>query len=188
MESLTLPLLREEVGDCQRCKLCSTRTNVVFGEGPEDAKWLFIGEGPGEQEDILGRPFVGRSGGLLNRLLYDIGWSRDQVYISNVVMCRPPDNRDPEEDEVTACRPFLLKKIEIIKPVVITTLGRHAASLLLGKPVKMGEVRGKVVEFGDSLVVPTYHPSFVLRGNKGAQEAMLEDMILAISLMAEKGF
>ena len=188
MSLINLSKLREEVGDCQRCKLCATRTNIVFGEGPDDARWLMIGEAPGEQEDILGRPFVGRSGNLLNRLLYDIGWSRDQVYIANVVMCRPPDNRDPEEDEIDSCRPFLLKKIQTIKPIVITTLGRHATSLLLDRPVKMGEVRGKVVEFEGSLVVPTYHPSFVLRGNKGAHKAMLDDMILAISLLAERGF
>jgi DNA polymerase len=159
----------------------------VFGEGPEDAKWMFLGEGPGQNEDIQAKPFVGRSGALLNRLLYDIGWSRQQVYITNVVQCRPPENRDPEQDEVEACRPFLIKKIEAIKPIVITTLGRHAASLLLGRPVKMGEVRGKIVNFGDSLVVPTYHPSFVLRGNSAAQKVMLEDMILAISLLAERG-
>lgn len=188
MDLPKLSSLRDEIGDCRRCKLCATRTNIVFGEGPEDARWMLIGEAPGEQEDIQGKPFMGRSGSLLNRLLYDIGWKREQVYITNVLMCRPPDNRDPEEDEVSSCRPFLLKKIQTIKPIVITTLGRHAASLLLGTPVKMGEVRGRVVEFEGALVVPTYHPSFVLRGNKGAQKAILNDMILAISLLAERGF
>ncbi len=185
---MNLQNLKDELGDCQRCKLCVGRTNIVFGEGPEDAKLMLIGEAPGEQEDIQGRPFMGRSGALLNRLLYEIGWDRSMVYITNVLMCRPPENRDPQPDEVEACRPFLLKKIELIKPLVILTLGRHAASLLLDRPVKMGEVRGKVVEFGESLVIPTYHPSFILRGNIAAQRLMLDDMVLAISLLAERGY
>ncbi len=186
MSSLSLSKIVEEVGDCKRCKLCDTRTNIVFGEGPEDSPWMFIGEAPGEQEDISGRPFVGRSGALLNRLLLDLGWKREQVYIANVLMCRPPDNRDPQPDEVEQCRPFLLKKIEAIKPKVITTLGRHAAGLVLGTQVKMSESRGKIFDFSGAAVVPTYHPSYVLRGNKHAMRTMLDDMTLAISILADR--
>ncbi len=147
---------------------------------------MFIGEAPGEQEDISGKPFVGRSGGLLNRLLLDLGWHREQVYIANVLMCRPPENRDPQPDEVAQCLPFLIQKIQTIKPAVITTLGRHATGRLLGEAVKMAETRGKVFTFENTPVVPTYHPSYVLRGNKTAMRTMLEDMTLAISILAEK--
>jgi DNA polymerase len=148
---------------------------------------MFVGEAPGANEDLQGLPFVGRSGQLLTQLLLDAGWSREAVYIANVIKCRPPGNRDPQPDEVAACKPFLFHQIETIKPKVITTLGRHAANLLLNCNDSMGRMRGRVIDFLGAKVVPTYHPSYILRGNHYALLDMRGDFSQATYLLFEEG-
>lgn len=164
--------LREEIGDCQRCKLSRTRNTIVFGEGNPDCELLFIGEAPGEEEDRQGRPFVGEAGQLLTRLIEKMGFKRQDLYIANIVKCRPPQNREPEEDEIVTCITFLKKQIEIIKPSVIMTLGGVATRSLLfleeQKRKKEGitQWRGKVYYYQDIPVVPTFHPAYLLRNPK----------------------
>lgn len=162
-EGLTLAAIREELGDCRRCKLSQGRTHIVFGEGSPTARLMFVGEGPGEEEDLQGRPFVGPAGQLLNRLLDKLGLRREEVYIANVVKCRPPGNREPEADEVAACLPFLEKQIHCIQPRVIVTLGRVAAHALLKTSTPLTRLRGSWQKFRDIPVMPTFHPSFLLR-------------------------
>ncbi len=184
---MKLQTIRDEVGDCRRCRLADTRTNIVFGSGPDHSAWLFVGEAPGRDEDLQGTPFVGRSGKLLDELLRELGWRRDLVGVINTVMCRPPGNRDPEPDEKAACEPFLLKKIQAIKPVVITTLGRVATNSLRGIQMSIGEARRHPFEFHGAKVIPTFHPSYVLHGALHARTEMLHDFVHAISVLAEKG-
>ncbi|HEY1685216.1 MAG TPA: uracil-DNA glycosylase [Tepidisphaeraceae bacterium] len=148
---------------CQKCRLCSTRTNTVFGEGDVNAKIFFIGEGPGENEDLQGRPFVGRAGELLNKMITAMGLKREEVYIANVVKCRPPGNRAPAPDEVEACTPFLEKQLETIRPKVIVTLGLPAMQYMLQTKVSMGKIRGQWHEWRGIKLMPTYHPAYVLR-------------------------
>lgn len=167
--------LREFVGDCKKCKLCHCRTNLVFGEGSSEARLVFVGEGPGREEDLAGRPFVGEAGRLLNRIITAMGLKREQVYICNVVKCRPPDNRDPEEDEVEACIPFLKKQLSLIRPEVICTLGRVAGQCLLGAEFKITRERGKWYSFMDTPLMPTYHPAYLLR-NSSAKRQVWEDV------------
>lgn len=156
--------LRVHLGDCQRCKLYKGRTNLVFGEGASDARLVFVGEGPGREEDIAGRPFVGEAGGLLTRIIQNgMGLSREEVYICNVVKCRPPRNRDPERDEIEACLPFLKQQLNIIKPDVICILGRVAGQALLRSDFKISLERGNWYSYMDIPVMPTYHPAYVLR-------------------------
>jgi len=171
----TLALLAERVAACVRCDLSRTRLNVVFGEGSQRAELLFVGEAPGEEEDLQGRPFVGRAGRLLDELIERIGLSRKDVYICNVLKCRPPDNRDPEPQEAESCRSFLESQIEIIRPRVICTLGRHAYNTLLGKDERITRIRGVLTEYKGIKVLPTYHPSFLLR-NQSAMKDAYEDM------------
>ena len=160
----TLADLEREASSCTRCPLAAGRTNVVFGVGDPGADLMFVGEGPGRDEDLKGEPFVGRSGQLLDRVLREeLGIGRDQVYIANVVMCRPPGNRDPHPAEVGSCRPYLEQKIEIIEPKVIVTLGNFATRLLLGTGQGIRQLWGASYPYRQSAVVPTYHPSFVLR-------------------------
>jgi DNA polymerase len=160
----TLAQVREALGDCQRCRLAGGRTQIVFGDGSPNASLLFIGEGPGEQEDLQGRPFVGRAGELLTRMIErGLGVPRGEVYICNIVKCRPPGNRTPLADEVTACRPFLDGQIDAVGPKVIVTLGKPASSLLLGRDVAITKVRGTWHEYRGIPVMPTFHPAFVLR-------------------------
>lgn len=161
---LTLDQIREEMGDCKRCKLHRGRTNIVFGEGNPHADILFIGEGPGEEEDRQARPFVGRAGKLLTKIIQDgMKLRREDVYIANIVKCRPPGNRDPEREEVAACRPFLNNQIRAIQPKVIVTLGRPSTSTLLGRSVQITRMRGEWQEYYGIPLMPTYHPAFVLR-------------------------
>lgn len=161
---LTLDQVREELGECTRCKLHAGRTKIVFGQGNPSADILFIGEGPGEEEDRQGLPFVGRAGKLLTKIIQDgMKLRREDVYIANIVKCRPPGNRDPEKDEVAACKPFLLKQIRAIAPRAIVTLGRPATSTLLGRNVQITRMRGQWQEFYGVPLMPTYHPAFVLR-------------------------
>ncbi|HVV88601.1 MAG TPA: uracil-DNA glycosylase [Kofleriaceae bacterium] len=159
----TLAVIREELGDCRRCKLCSTRKNIVFGVGPEPAALMFVGEAPGADEDRLGDPFVGRAGELLDRMIEAMGWERAQVYIANVLKCRPPNNRNPEPDEVAACRPFLDAQIQAVRPRVIVTLGRPAANVVLGNDAPISALRGRFHEHRGVRVMPTFHPAFLLR-------------------------
>jgi uracil-DNA glycosylase family 4 len=168
----TLLELAAEASACTRCSLARGRTNVVFGVGNPEADLMLVGEGPGRDEDLQGEPFVGRSGQLLDRVLrQETGLSRADVYIANVVMCRPPGNRDPLPDEVASCRPFLEQKIELIRPHVIVTLGNFAARLILGTTQGIKQLRGRTYSYGRATVVPTFHPSFVLRSG-GVGEAM----------------
>lgn len=162
----TLKRLREEMGGCQLCKLLNGRKNIVFGEGNPDAKLMFIGEGPGRDEDIQARPFVGAAGQLLTNLIKKMGLKREDVYIANIVKCRPPGNRNPEEDEITACKPFLERQIEIIKPKVIFNLGRISAQSLLRTNVPISKLRGHFFVFQDVPVMPTFHPAYLLRNPK----------------------
>jgi len=158
--------LAEAVRTCTRCKLCKTRTNTVFGVGPQDAPLLVIGEGPGAEEDARGEPFVGAAGKLLDEMLKSVGRSRSSnVYIANVVKCRPPGNRDPESDEVAACRPFLDRQIELLKPRLILALGRIAAQRLLSSSAPLSKLRGPQHAYGagNTPVLISYHPAYLLR-------------------------
>ncbi len=159
-----LAAVRTELGECTRCGLCEGRSQIVFGDGNPDADLMFIGEGPGEQEDKTGLPFVGRAGELLTRMIErGIETARTEVYIANIVKCRPPGNRNPLPDEVAACRPFLDGQIDAVQPKVIVTLGKPAASLLLGRDVAITRVRGTWHEYRGIPVMPTFHPAYILR-------------------------
>jgi len=164
VESRTLEEVRAEMGECIRCGLSEERTQIVFGDGNPQADLLFIGEGPGEQEDLRGVPFVGRAGELLTRMIEKgLGIARSEVYICNIVKCRPPGNRTPHSGEVAACRPFLDGQIDAVQPRVIVTLGKPASSLLLGRDIAITRVRGTWHEYRGIPVMPTFHPAFVLR-------------------------
>ena len=162
--------LADHIGDCRRCKLCKGRMNLVFGEGLPGAKLVFVGEGPGKEEDMAGRPFVGDSGGLLTRIIKSMGLTREEVYICNVVKCHPPGNRDPEKDEIEACIPFLKQQINIIKPEVICVLGRIAGQALLGTDFKITQDRGKWFSYMGIRLMPTYHPAYILRSPQRERE------------------
>jgi len=153
----------KEVRLCTRCRLCETRTNTVFGEGDSEAKIFFIGEGPGETEDQTGRPFVGRAGELLNKMIAGMGLAREQVYIANIVKCRPPNNRVPAPDEVATCTPYLERQIEIIRPSAIVTLGLPSTQYMLQTKLSMGRMRGQFHAWRGIPLMPTYHPAYVLR-------------------------
>ena len=167
LKEAALKALREEIGDCERCKLSSGRKNIVFGEGSPDASLMFIGEGPGREEDLQARPFVGDAGTLLTRLIEKMGFRREDVYIANIVKCRPPMNRDPERDEIASCRVFVEKQIEIITPQVIISLGRISAQTLIGNPaLKMTSIRGRFFDYNGIPLMPTFHPAYLLRNPK----------------------
>ena len=159
----SLAAVRDDLGDCRRCKLCETRTHIVFGVGNPNAKLMFVGEGPGADEDAQGEPFVGRAGQKLNEMIRAIGLTRPDVYIANVVKCRPPGNRDPEPDEVATCSPFLFRQIETIGPEVIVALGSPAAKTLLGTKAGITSLRGRWGSFRGIPVMPTFHPAYLLR-------------------------
>lgn len=173
--TVTLSVLQRTVKGCHRCNIATTRRNVVFGEGSNKAKVIFIGEAPGEDEDIQGRPFVGRAGKLLDQLIEHIGLRREDLYICNVLKCRPPNNRDPEVSEIIACKDYLFSQIELIKPKIICTLGRHAYNTLMNVDERITKVRGIVKVFKGVTLLPTYHPSFLLRNQDKIKEAW-EDM------------
>jgi DNA polymerase len=178
--------LEREATACTRCPLARTRTQVVFGVGRPDADLMFVGEGPGEQEDLQGEPFVGRSGQLLDRLMFEeMGITRRDCYIANVVMCRPPGNRDPLPEEIAACRPHLEAKVEIIDPRVIVTLGNFATRVLLGTTEGITRVRGRTYPAGRRVFVPTYHPSAVLRGSGEAMAQMRADLVRAKRILEQ---
>jgi DNA polymerase len=157
--------LRQKIGICKRCKLSANRTNVVFGEGNPDARLMFVGEGPGREEDIQARPFVGEAGGVLTSLITRMGFKREDVYIANVVKCRPPMNRNPQEDEISACLPFLEEQISIISPRVIFCLGKISVQALLGIKAPISKIRGHFYTYRDIPVMPTFHPAYLLRNS-----------------------
>ena len=172
-----LEAVREELGDCQRCGLCETRNNIVFGEGNPRASVVFVGEGPGADEDRTGRPFVGRAGELLTKMIEALGWKREDVYICNIVKCRPPQNRDPKLDEIASCRPFLDKQLAAIQPRAIVTLGKPASSTLLGRNVAITRERGIWQDFNGIPLMPTYHPAYVLRQyTREVRQAVWDDL------------
>lgn len=167
----TLEDLKRRIGDCKRCKLWQGRTRLVFGEGSSKARLVFVGEGPGREEDLSGRPFVGEAGKLLTRIIENgMGLKREEVYICNVVKCRPPNNRDPERDEMETCIPFLREQLEIIGPEVICILGRIAGQELLGGDFKITRDRGKWYTYMDIPVMATYHPAYILRNPSRERE------------------
>ncbi len=166
-----LQLIRNEIGDCTRCRLHEQRTNIVFGVGNMDADIMFVGEGPGADEDAQGEPFVGRAGQLLNNMINAMGLKREDVYIANVVKCRPPGNRTPERDECDTCSPFLMKQIEVVKPKIIVALGAVAAKNLLQMNDTMANLRGHIYDFRNTQLVVTYHPAYLLRDPRQKSEA-----------------
>jgi DNA polymerase len=171
----TLDSIQVDIGDCQRCKLARSRNRIVFGEGNHTAKLVFIGEGPGFEEDRQGRPFVGAAGQLLTRIIEAIKLSRHQVYICNIVKCRPPGNRNPEPDEIETCFPFLERQIAAIRPDFIVALGTFAAQTLLATQTPISRLRGHFHEYKGIKVIPTYHPAYLLR-NPEKKRAVWEDM------------
>ncbi len=152
-----------EVRDCKKCRLCQTRTRSVFGEGDPDASIFFIGEGPGENEDLTGRPFVGKAGQLLDKMIGAMGLAREQVFIANIVKCRPPGNRVPAPDEVSTCTPYLERQLEIVRPRAIVTLGLPAAKYMLQTNSTMGKLRGQWHQWRGIKLMPTFHPAYILR-------------------------
>lgn len=162
-----LKALREEISDCKRCKLSEGRTNIVFGEGNPDARLMFIGEAPGRDEDLQARPFVGDAGMLLTKLIEKMGFKREDVYIANIVKCRPPMNRDPDDYEIERCRGFVERQIEIINPEVIMSLGRVSAQTLIGHAgSKITAIRGNFFDYKGIPLMPTFHPAYLLRNPK----------------------
>lgn len=172
--------LTAEAGQCTACGLCATRTQVVFGVGHRRAEWLVIGEAPGADEDRQGEPFVGRAGKLLNPMLQAIGLEREQVYIANIVKCRPPENREPTSTEAGKCRPFLERQIDLIRPRIILAVGRIAAQNLLETDTQIGKLRGRAHRFGAARIplVVTYHPAYLLRSPREKRKAW-DDLRLA---------
>lgn len=170
--SMTLEELGALASTCTRCRLAAGRTQVVFGVGSPSADVMFIGEGPGYHEDKQGEPFVGAAGQLLTRLLGEVGLRREDVYIANVVKCRPPGNRDPLPDEIDSCRPYLVGQLELVRPRVVVTLGNFATRMILERQVSISRVRGQRFELDGRTVVPTFHPAAILRGGGEASAQM----------------
>lgn len=173
-DSDSLLQVASELKECTRCKLCTTRKNLVFGEGNPQASLVFVGEGPGEQEDLQGRPFVGKAGQLLDRMIAAISLKREDVYICNVVKCRPPGNRNPELDEIRSCQPFLLRQLSVIQPKIIVALGKFAAQTLLQTEVPITRLRGQFHSFQGIKLMPTFHPSYLLRNPEAKRQAWID--------------
>ncbi|HET9839590.1 MAG TPA: uracil-DNA glycosylase [Candidatus Angelobacter sp.] len=184
-KAAALKIIRQDIGDCTRCRLHKGRTNLVFGVGNVNAELMFVGEGPGADEDAQGEPFVGRAGQLLNNMIVAMGLKREDVYIANVVKCRPPGNRTPEKDECDTCSPFLMRQIEVIKPKVIVALGAVAAKNLLAVNDSMANLRGRWYDFKDSRLLVTYHPAYLLRDPRQKKEAW-KDLQMAMKYLALK--
>jgi uracil-DNA glycosylase len=178
-----LVAIREDIGDCVRCKLCRLgRKQIVFGVGNPHADLMFVGEAPGRDEDIQGIPFVGRAGQKLTQIIEAIGLTRDDVYIANVIKCRPPENRNPEPDEVDTCEQFLFRQIDVIKPKVVVALGTFAARSLLKTDAPISRLRGRIYDYRGAKLVPTFHPAFLLR-NPSCRREVWEDMKRVRSLL-----
>jgi DNA polymerase len=180
--------VRAELGDCTRCRLSAGRTQIVFGVGNPHADLVFVGEAPGQEEDRQGEPFVGRAGQLLDKMIGSIGLSREAVYIANIVKCRPPDNRNPQADEIAACSPFLIGQIEAIRPRVIVALGKFAASTLLGEEVAITRARGRLRAWRGIPLMPTFHPAYLLRQyTRENRQAVFEDLLSVQKLLGQPG-
>jgi DNA polymerase len=166
-----LRIIREEIGDCTRCALHKARNKLVFADGDPNARLMFVGEGPGADEDAQGLPFVGRAGQLLNNMIAAMGLKREEVYIANVVKCRPPSNRTPEPEEANTCSPFLFRQIDVVRPDVLVALGATAATYLLGQRQPLAGLRGRIHAFRGTKLIVTYHPAFLLRDPRQKKEA-----------------
>lgn len=176
--------IKADIGPaCMRCKLCALgRSQIVFGVGHAKARLMFVGEAPGEEEDKRGEPFVGRAGQLLTKIIEAIGLSREQVYIANVIKCRPPENRNPDPDEVAACEPYLFRQIDVIRPAVIVPLGKFAAQCLLKTTDPITRLRGRRFDYRGTTLIPTFHPAYLLR-NPSAKREVWEDMKLVRAIL-----
>jgi uracil-DNA glycosylase len=181
-ESETLEKIRADLGNCRRCKLAPLRTNIVFGTGDANAELMFVGEAPGGEEDAQGLPFVGRAGQLLTKIIASIELSRGDVYILNILKCRPPDNRNPESDEIAACEPFLFRQIAAIRPKVICALGLYAVQTLLRTKEPIGRLRGRFYEYRGVKLMPTFHPAYLLR-NPNEKRKVWEDLRMVRDLI-----
>jgi uracil-DNA glycosylase family 4 len=182
----TLQVVREDLGDCTRCKLHGLgRRQIVFGVGNANADLMFVGEAPGADEDVQGEPFVGRAGQLLTKIIEAIGLRREDVYIANVIKCRPPNNRNPEPDEVEQCEPFLFRQIDTIRPKVIVALGKFAAQSLLRTTDPITRLRGREFKYRDAILMPTYHPAYLLR-TPSAKREVWEDMKRVKAILQSK--
>jgi uracil-DNA glycosylase family 4 len=182
-----LVTVREDLGDCQRCKLAKGRKNLVFGVGNPDAHLVFVGEGPGADEDEQGEPFVGKAGQLLTKMIEAMGYRREDVYICNVVKCRPPGNRNPEPDEIAACEPFLKRQLGAIRPRMIVTLGKFAAQCLLRDDTPISRLRGTFRSYEGIQLMPTFHPAYLLRDPSKKKEAW-DDLKAVIAALRRMGF
>jgi len=185
IENDSLERIREYIGDCTRCKLHKARTNIVFGVGNPKADLVFIGEGPGHDEDVQGEPFVGRAGKLLTQMIEAMGLRRQDVYICNVVKCRPPENRLPERDEITTCSPFLVRQLAVIQPKVICCLGACAAQTLLETNQGISRFRGEWFDYRGAKLIATYHPAYLLR-NPNAKGEVWKDLQKVMSVLGLK--
>jgi DNA polymerase len=182
----TLQSIREDIGDCTRCKLCTLgRKQIVYGVGNLHADLMFVGEAPGRDEDAQGIPFVGRAGQKLTQIIEAIGLTREDVYIANVIKCRPPENRNPEPDEVEKCEPFLFRQIDTIKPKVIVALGTFAARSLLKTDAPISRLRGRVYEYRGATLIPTFHPAYLLR-NPSCRREVWDDMKKVRALLNDR--
>lgn len=181
----TLEDIRGDLGDCTRCKLHGGRTHLVFGVGSPTAELVFVGEAPGRDEDRQGIPFVGRAGQLLTRIIAAIGMSRDEVYIANVIKCRPPSNRNPEPDEVATCEPFLFRQLDVIRPRVVVALGGFAIRTLLRTDEAVSRLRGRAFDYRGAKLIPTFHPAYLLRSPERKRDVW-EDMKRVRALLADR--
>src|SRR5262245_15039073 len=185
--SLSLDQVRAELGDCTRCKLHPARKNIVFGVGNPAADLVFVGEAPGYHEDVQAEPFVGDAGQLLTKMIAAMGWRREDVYIANILKCRPPGNRNPEADEIAQCEPFLVKQLAAIKPRMIVALGKFAAQCLLRKPdAPISALRGRFHSYQGIQLMPTYHPAYLLR-TPGQKRQVWEDLQLVMAELERLG-
>jgi uracil-DNA glycosylase len=185
---LSFPELEAAVLVCRLCPLAAGRTHAVPGEGSRATELMFVGEGPGRDEDAAGRPFVGRAGQLLTKIIEAMHYKREEVYIANVVKCRPPENRTPLPAEIEACRPYLLRQVELVAPRVIVTLGKTATDFFVPGRMSMGERRGRFAEFRGVKIMPTYHPSYLVRneGNRELKRQVWDDMQKVMELLGKK--
>lgn len=181
----SLPRIREDLGDCKRCKLHKGRTKIVFGVGNPKAELVFVGEGPGRDEDLQGEPFVGRAGKLLTQMIEAMSLKREDVYIANVVKCRPPENRLPEKDEIATCSPFLMRQLDVIRPKVICCLGSCSAQTLLQTTQGISKFRGEWFDFRGTKLIATYHPAYLLR-NPGAKGEVWKDLQKVMAVLGLK--
>lgn len=188
VEGDSLERIRADIGDCTRCRLSTRRNSIVFGVGNPRAELMFVGEGPGADEDAQGIPFVGRAGQLLTQMIEAMGLKRDDVYIANVIKCRPPENRLPEKDEIATCSPFLIRQIDAIKPKVLVGLGACAVQTLLSAPVAITKIRGQWYDFRGIRLMPTFHPAYLLRNPPAKPDAWkdLQKVMAVLGLKAPK--